>query len=161
MRDANRYRPNVAFILANAQGRVFLARRAGSEAWQFPQGGVDPCESPQDALYRELREEIGLDSGSVKIIASTRRWLKYRVPEPFRRYSSRQAFVGQRQKWYLLRFLGNPGEIRLDREQSPEFDQWNWVSYWYPLRCIIDFKRQVYGAAMIELAPRLAMDSTC
>ena len=161
MRDANRYRPNVAFILANHQDQVLLARRRGVDAWQFPQGGVAQGESPQDALYRELLEEIGVHRDSVKIMASTRGWLKYRVPERFRRHSSSKAFVGQRQKWYLLRFLGDAQDIRLDREQPPEFDQWRWVSYWYPLRCIIDFKRQVYAAAMIELAPQLGSDSKC
>lgn len=112
-------------------------------------------ESPQEALYRELLEEVGLSRDSVKILASTRKWLKYRVPQRFRRPYGGMSFVGQRQKWYLLKFLGDAREIHLDREHPPEFDQWRWVNYWYPLRCIIDFKRTVYGAAMIELAPHL------
>ena len=138
-----------------------LARRSGADAWQFPQGGVAPGESAQDALYRELLEEIGLYRDSVKIMASTKGWLKYRVPERFRRHAGSKGFIGQRQKWYLLRFLGDAQEIRLDREKPPEFDQWRWVSYWYPLRCVIDFKRRVYASAMIEFAPALATDATC
>lgn len=118
-------------------------------------------ESAQDALYRELLEEIGVHREFVKIMASTRGWLRYRVPEEFRHHSGSKAFTGQRQKWYLLRFLGDAHHIRLDREQPPEFDQWRWVSYWYPLRCIIDFKRRAYATAMIELAPQLGSDFRC
>ncbi len=138
-----------------------LARRSGSEAWQFPQGGVAPDEAPQDALYRELMEELGLEASAVSLLASTGSWFRYRVPKRFRRRSGHREFVGQRQKWYLLRFLGQDEDIRLDHETTPEFDQWRWVSYWYPLHCIVDFKRRVYGSAMTELAPRLREHVTC
>lgn len=113
-------------------------------------------ESPEDALFRELKEEIGLSRHSVSILGSTVHWLKYRVPERYRRTTASVDFFGQKQKWYLLRFVGNASEIHLDHEASPEFDEWRWVSYWYPARCIVNFKRRVYGAAMTELATRLA-----
>ena len=156
VRERNWYRPNIAVILADHQDRVLLARRSGSDNWQFPQGGVASGESPEDALYRELMEEVGLAKHSVKILGSTARWLSYRVPERYRRPAKHNSFVGQKQKWYLLRFLGDSSEIRLDREESPEFDCWRWVSYWYPVRCIVDFKRRVYAAALLELAPCLS-----
>lgn len=155
VREQNWYRPNVAFILADHQDRVFLARRMGTDSWQFPQGGVDSGESTLQALYRELKEEVGLSKHSVEVLGNTSRWLRYRVPDRYRRTPRKGAFVGQKQKWFLLRFVGDSSEIRLDREKSPEFDEWRWVSYWYPIRCIVDFKRRVYRAAMSELAPFL------
>ena len=161
MPDRERYRPNVAIILANREQRVLLARRRNSDAWQFPQGGVDEHESPEEALHRELHEEVGLVRERVKVVASTSRWLKYRIPDEFRRNHALKAFHGQRQKWFLLEFLGDDGDIQLDRQSPPEFDAWQWVNYWYPVRTVIDFKRQVYARAMKELAPHLANIGPC
>lgn len=157
VRKRNWYRKNVAVILADREDRVLIARRRDSvDAWQFPQGGVATDESPEEALFREINEEIGLSRGSVSILGSTARWLKYRVPERYRRPANSKAFAGQQQKWYLLRLVGDASEIHLDHQATPEFDEWQWVSYWYPARCIVYFKRRVYGAAMTELAPHLA-----
>ena len=107
-------------------------------------------------MYRELFEEVGLAPHSVRQVASTRAWRKYRITAAHKARPDLKSFIGQKQKWYLLEFLGKDADIRLDREPTPEFDAWRWVSYWYPVRTIVNFKRQVYAGAMKELAPHLA-----
>lgn len=154
MIDSDGYRPNVGIILANDEGRVLWAKRIGEAAWQFPQGGINDDEQPDDALFRELEEEIGLSEESVKVIACTKGWLRYRLPKRLLRQQS--SFVGQKQKWYLLKMLSKDEAISVDRTSSPEFDYWQWVSYWYPLGQVVSFKRDVYRKALKELAPNLS-----
>ena len=154
MIDAEGFRPNVGIVLANARGEVLWARRAGQDAWQFPQGGIQSEESPEQALYRELREEIGLTRDHVEIVACTRGWLRYRLPQRLVRQNSAPVCIGQKQKWFLLKMLADDAAIQLDSTHKPEFDHWSWVSYWYPLNQIIAFKREVYRRAMKELAPK-------
>ena len=154
MIDAEGFRPNVGIVLANARGEVLWARRAGQDAWQFPQGGIQGQETPEEALYRELNEEIGLSEHHVEIVACTRGWLRYRLPERLVRQNSAPVCIGQKQKWFLLRMLADDASVQLDSADKPEFDHWRWVSYWYPLSQIIAFKREVYRRAMKELAPK-------
>ena len=155
MIDADGYRPNVGIIVANDQGRVLWARRIGQEAWQFPQGGINDQETPEEALYRELHEEIGLSASNVEILACTKGWLRYKLPRRLRRQKS-TSFVGQKQKWFLLKMLAGDEAVRVDRSSAPEFDFWQWVTYWYPLGQVVSFKRDVYRRAMKELAPCLS-----
>lgn len=156
MVDADGFRPNVGIVIANDREQVLFARRIGeADAWQFPQGGIDADESAEAALYRELDEEVGLRKDCVEVVACTRDWLRYRLPPELRRRNSDPSFVGQKQKWFLLRLLGNDGQVRVDRCDNPEFDHWEWVSYWYPLHKVIAFKREVYRRALKELAPFL------
>lgn len=153
MIDKEGYRPNVGIVLANDRGQVLWARRVGGrDAWQFPQGGINRGESPEQALYRELEEEVGLAPESVEILAVTRGWLRYRLPRRFIRKGQKPLCIGQKQKWFLLRMLDDDGAVRLDMNDKPEFDHWQWVSYWYPLNQVISFKREVYRRAMKELA---------
>ena len=157
--DADGFRPNVGIILSNSLGQVLWARRVGGhDAWQFPQGGINKHESAEDALYRELFEEVGLESGSVEVVASTRSWLRYRLPRRMRRHNSSPGFKGQKQKWFLLRMLGDDAQVQMDRTDKPEFDHWRWVSYWYPVGQVVDFKRDVYRRALKELALSLPID---
>ena len=154
MVDADGFRPNVGIVLSNAQGQVLWARRVGGrDAWQFPQGGIQSNESAEDALYRELFEEIGLESHCVEILARTSGWLRYRLPRQMRRYNSSPGFKGQKQQWFLLRMLAQDSQVQVDHTDKPEFDGWRWVSYWYPVGQVVDFKRDVYRAALKELAP--------
>jgi putative (di)nucleoside polyphosphate hydrolase len=154
--DADGYRPNVGIILANAAGQVLWARRTGHhDAWQFPQGGISGNESPEQAMFRELWEEVGLEIPDVKIIASTRGWLRYRLPRRYVRQDNSPVCIGQKQKWFLLRMLGSDARVVLTHTHPPEFDSWRWVSYWYPLNQVVSFKREVYRRALTELAPRL------
>ena len=155
--DADGYRPNVGIVVANDRAQVLWARRVGGrDAWQFPQGGIQPSESPEEALYRELYEEVGLEPDAVQLVAGTQGWLKYRLPERLRRRDSSPSFIGQKQKWFLLRMLGDDGDIRVSRTRKPEFDDWRWVSYWYPVGQVVAFKQQVYRRALKELAPHMA-----
>lgn len=152
MIDGDGYRPNVGIIVANDQGRVLWARRAGQDAWQFPQGGINSNESIEEALFRELKEETGLDPENVEIVGSTRGWLRYKLPKRLLRQNS-SAFVGQKQKWYLLKMLADDAAVSFSHSETPEFDYWRWVSYWYPLGQVVSFKQEVYRKAMKELAP--------
>jgi len=153
--DEDGYRPNVGIVLANEQGQVLWAKRVGQDAWQFPQGGIRSNESPEDALYRELDEEIGLDASHVQIVGATRGWLRYKLPRRLLR-DNNSSFIGQKQKWFLLKMLAEDDLVKFDHSQSPEFDLWQWVSYWYPLGQVVSFKQDVYRRAMKELAPRLS-----
>lgn len=154
MIDADGFRPNVGIILANEQGRLLWARRVGGQdAWQFPQGGIKEHEDPELALFRELHEEIGLQRSDVEILAVTRGWLRYRLPKKLVRSDKSPVCVGQKQKWYLLKLTSSESEINLDLNDSPEFDHWQWVSYWYPLSKVVSFKRDVYRKALKELVP--------
>ncbi|MFV8818668.1 RNA pyrophosphohydrolase [Haliea sp. E17] len=153
MIDKDGFRPNVGIVLANDHGQVLWARRVGGrDAWQFPQGGINEGESPEQALYRELYEEVGLGPDSVEVLGATRGWLRYRLPKRYVRKGQTPACIGQKQKWYLLRLLAEDNAVCLDLNDKPEFDHWQWVSYWYPLNQVISFKREVYRRAMKELA---------
>ena len=158
MVDADGYRPNVGIVVANDFGQVLWARRIGGhDAWQFPQGGINADETPEQALYRELHEEVGLEAHCVKVVACTTGWLHYRLPRRLRRYDSEPSFKGQKQKWFLLKMLAGDERVCVSRSVKPEFDHWRWVSYWYPVSQVVEFKRDVYRRALKELAPRLVV----
>jgi len=152
--DADGFRPNVGIVIANAQGQLLWARRVGGQdAWQFPQGGINDNESAEQALYRELFEEVGLRKKDVKIIARTRGWLRYRLPKRLLRHGSNPLCVGQKQKWFLLQLISEDSSVAVDCHDGPaEFDGWRWVSYWYPLDQVVSFKRDVYRRALKELS---------
>ena len=153
MIDSDGFRPNVGIMLANARGQMFWARRiGGQEAWQFPQGGIKDDEDAEQALYRELNEEIGLREADVKLLAVTSGWLRYRLPARYIRQQD-PICVGQKQKWFLLLLETEEHKINLSADGSPEFDDWRWVSYWYPVNQVVSFKRDVYRRALKELAP--------
>ncbi len=152
MIDDDGYRFNVGIIICNRQGQVFWAKRYGQHTWQFPQGGVDEGETPEQAMYRELYEEVGLKSKDVKILAVSRHWLKYKLPKRLIRWDSKPICIGQKQKWFLLRLESDESCVDMNCGSTPEFDGWRWVSYWYPIRQVIAFKRDVYRRAMTEFA---------
>jgi putative (di)nucleoside polyphosphate hydrolase len=151
--DADGYRPNVGIILMNERGQLLWARRVGQNAWQFPQGGIKPDETPEEALYRELKEEVGLDPHQVEIVGKTRGWLRYRLPKRMLRHNSKPLCIGQKQKWFLLSIRCSDAFVCVDGTESPEFDGWRWVSYWYPLGQVVAFKKDVYRRALKELIP--------
>lgn len=153
MIDSDGFRPNVGIILTNDQGQVLWARRVGGQdAWQFPQGGINSHETPEQALYRELGEEVGLTERDVDVLACTRGWLRYRLPHRLIRHNTQPLCIGQKQKWFLLRLRGEEQRITLENDHHAEFDDWRWVSYWYPLGKVVAFKRDVYRRALKELA---------
>ncbi len=153
MIDVNGFRANVGIILTNGEGSVFWGRRVGRTGWQFPQGGICRNESAEDAMFRELREEIGIGREHVEVLGRTRRWLRYRLPQQYLRRDSLPLCIGQKQHWFLLRFTGTEADFRLDSTETPEFDHWRWVDYWTPAEEVIFFKRKVYRRALRELAP--------
>lgn len=152
MIDKDGYRPNIGIIVTNDQGLVLLAKRIGQDSWQFPQGGIQKDETPEQALYRELHEELGLAAKDAIIIGSTKHWLRYRIPHQFRRHHFKPVCVGQKQKWFLLKLISDDNVINLNQGEKPEFDGWRWASYWQPIREVIHFKKQVYRQALKELA---------
>lgn len=154
MIDNDGYRPNVGIVVCNDRGQVLWARRCSRDGWQFPQGGIKRHETVDQALYRELYEEVGLSPEKVEVRARTRDWLFYDLPAHLQRTPS-TGFRGQKQIWYLLRLLGAEADVRLDAGGNPEFDDWRWVDYWTPVECIVAFKREVYRRALTELAPYL------
>jgi putative (di)nucleoside polyphosphate hydrolase len=149
--DEEGFRANVGIVICNKQGSLLWAKRIGQDAWQFPQGGIKPGESLEDALYRELNEEVGLQEQHVKILHQTEDWLRYRLPRNFIRRHSLPVCICQKQKWFLLGLEVAEQEIDLARSTQPEFDAWRWVEYWHPLSEVIDFKREVYRQALQEL----------
>jgi putative (di)nucleoside polyphosphate hydrolase len=151
--DSDGYRPNVGIILSNPVGEVLWARRIGQDAWQFPQGGIRDGESPEEAMFRELEEELGLTAGLVEIVACTQGWLRYRLPRHLIRRTAKQMCIGQKQIWFMLRFAGEDKDVHLDLSEEPEFDRWRWVEYWYPLEKVVPFKRKVYERALRQFAP--------
>lgn len=155
MIDTDGYRQNVGIILANKVGQVLWAKRVGQEAWQFPQGGIKAHETPQRAVIRELHEELGLTTKQVEILGATKGWLRYRLPAHLIRYHQRPLCIGQKQIWYMLYLSGKDSDIRFDVSDLPEFDQWRWVDYWYPLQEVVYFKHQVYETALKELSASL------
>ena len=161
MLDREGYRPNVGIVLLNGRNEVFWGKRVGQHSWQFPQGGIQHGESPEQAMYRELHEEVGLLPEHVQIIGRTRDWLRYDVPEEYlrRQHTTRvhqAAYRGQKQIWFLLRLVGLDSDIQLRASEHPEFDAWRWVPFWIQLDAVIDFKREVYQMALSELARYLS-----
>ena len=152
--DAQGFRANVGIVLIRDDQRVFVGGRPGGKGWQFPQGGISPGEAPEQALFRELKEEVGLEEYDVSVIASTQGWLRYRLPRQYQRHDGKSFCIGQKQRWFLLRFTGSDERFRFDTTDQPEFERWRWADYWSPVRDVIFFKRAVYVRALEELGQR-------
>ncbi|MCL2076191.1 MAG: RNA pyrophosphohydrolase [Betaproteobacteria bacterium] len=152
MLDKEGFRPNVGIVLCNAKNEVFWGKRIREHSWQFPQGGIKRGETPLEAMYRELREEIGLKPEHVVLLGRTKGWLRYEVPIQWIRREWRGSYRGQKQIWFLLRLLGRDHNISLRSSHHPEFDAWLWHDYWVPMNAVIEFKRGVYIDALNELA---------
>ena len=152
MLDRDGFRPNVGIILLNQKSQVFWGKRIRTHSWQFPQGGIDRGENPEQAMFRELHEEVGLHPQHVHVLARTRDWLRYEVPDRFIRRDARGHYKGQKQIWFLLQLVGHDWDLNLRATDHPEFDAWRWNNYWVPLDAVVEFKRGVYEMALLELA---------
>ena len=152
MIDNDGYRTNVGLVIFNSRGQLFWARRIGQYSYQFPQGGIQKDEILEDAMYRELYEEVGLRPEQVEVIAKTHSWVKYKLPKKYIRYHSLPLCIGQKQKWFLLKLTTNEKNINLSASNHPEFESWKWVSYWYPIRQIVSFKQHVYRLILCEFS---------
>lgn len=155
MLDKDGFRPNVAIVIANHRNQVFWGKRIREHSWQFPQGGINPGESPEEAMFRELHEEVGLRPDHVRILGRTRDWLRYEVPSSWIKREWRGNYRGQKQIWYLLRLVGRDSDLNLRGDSRPEFDAWRWNDYWVDLDGVIEFKRDVYKRALNELEHHL------
>ena len=137
MIDFDGYRPNVGIVICNRNGQVLWAKRCGQNSWQFPQGGINDNESAEQAMYRELYEEVGLQPKDVRILYVSKHWLRYKLPKRLLRYDSKPMCIGQKQRWFLLQLVGDEKNINMQTTKSPEFDGWRWVSFWYPVRQVV------------------------
>ena len=150
MVDKDGFRANVAMVISNGRGQILLAKRVGQKAWQFPQGGIDLGEKPEQAALRELYEEVGIDRSDVQEITSSEGWYKYDLPEAsIQKYFFKNKFKGQKQKWFMFKLL-NDVSIDFTNDATPEFDDYKWASYWHPLHTIVDFKKDVYRSVLKE-----------
>ncbi len=138
------YRPCAGVVLMNADGLVFAGQRIDMPgAWQMPQGGIDGDETPRDAALRELTEETGVAPDKVEVLAETPGWVHYDLPPELLGKVWKGRYGGQRQKWVLMRFLGDDADIRIDTDH-PEFQEWRWMPSAALLENIVPFKRGVY-----------------
>ena len=145
------YRSNVGIMMVNEQGYVFVGQRLDNNqnAWQMPQGGIDAGEDPETAAYRELLEETGVKKQDVRFVASSSQWLSYDLPEDLIPILWNGKFRGQKQKWFLFKFLGEDGDINIATEH-PEFSKWKWISKENLLKEIVPFKKSVYKNVLKE-----------
>lgn len=160
MSDSLPYRAGVSIMLVSAQGLVFVGQRFDSivEAWQMPQGGIDPGEDPYTAALRELEEETGVLPHLVEPVAETADWLTYDLPPELVGVLWKGRYRGQRQKWYALRFLGTDADVNLDahaHNSHAEFKAWQWASPDRLADLIVPFKRALYAELISELGPKI------
>ncbi len=150
------YRPNVGIMLANRVGQVFVAQRLDSEfdAWQMPQGGIDQGEEPRTAALRELEEETGIPAELVTIEAESNCWITYDLPHDLVPKIWKGRWRGQKQRWYLMRFLGDDNQIDIETDH-PEFSQWQWLDHRQLVAKIVPFKREVYAKVVAEFSSHL------
>ncbi len=151
MIDSEGYRPNVGIIIVNKEGKLFWGKRIQQDAWQFPQGGIRENETPQQAVFRELKEEVGLDPSDVRILGRTEDWISYDLPKHLIRHYSHPICVGQKQIWFMLGLESEESQINLNSHDAPEFEGWDWVEYWQPVQEVVNFKQAVYHQALTEL----------
>jgi putative (di)nucleoside polyphosphate hydrolase len=148
------YRPAAAIMLLNRQNQVWVGQRRDTtlEAWQMPQGGLDEGEEPEAGALRELHEETGIAPHLVEMIAQSREALLYDLPEDLISKLWKGRYRGQRQYWFLGRFLGTDADVRIETAE-PEFRAWRWVEAEELPRLIVPFKRALYEAILAEFRP--------
>ena len=148
------YRLNVAMIVLNEENKSLFCKRKNTDNWQFPQGGVDEDENIESAMFRELNEEVGLERENVEIKAVSQNLIYYDIPRSIRSRVLGGQYKGQAQIYFLLKLMS--GEIDLNLENTPEFDRYSWVPFWFPLNRVVDFKKEAYRRALIEFKNQIS-----
>lgn len=148
------YRPCVGVMVVNPQGLIWVGKRIDNpgNAWQMPQGGIDPGEPARDAAFRELEEETSIPGNAVELLAESGDWVRYDLPFDLVPKLWKGRYRGQAQKWFLMRYDGPNDAVRIDTE-IPEFSHWAWMEYDDVLNAIVPFKRHVYAAVWKEFGP--------
>jgi putative (di)nucleoside polyphosphate hydrolase len=150
------YRPAVGVMLINGERKVWVGQRLDStlEAWQMPQGGLDPGETPLEGAYRELEEETGIRRDLVELVEQARDELTYDLPEDLIGKVWKEPWRGQRQTWFLMRFLGQDSDVNI-ATADPEFRAWKWAEPRELPSMIVPFKKKLYEDLIKAFAGRL------
>jgi putative (di)nucleoside polyphosphate hydrolase len=146
------YRKNVGAIILNKNKEIFVGKRFGTQvkvSWQMPQGGIGENETEEDALFREMEEEIGILQNNFSILGKTQDHHYYTIPKKMRKSAWNNIYVGQRQRWFLLEFKGKDEDFNINTE-FPEFAEWKWLSAEDVIENAISFKREIYLKVLIE-----------
>ncbi|MGI9461980.1 MAG: RNA pyrophosphohydrolase [Alphaproteobacteria bacterium] len=151
------YRFGVGVMLFNYQGLIFAGERKKiSNAWQMPQGGIDKGETPYQAMLRELYEETGIRQQHIEIIKQTEDWLHYDLPPNIQRRLWQGKYIGQKQKWYLCRFVGRDEDVNIKAHRPCEFIEWNWLATDDLMSMAVDFKQELYKKIFTRFMPEMA-----
>jgi len=143
-------------MVLNRQGQIFAGQRLDAPnalraAWQMPQGGVDPGETPRDAALRELTEETGIPASHIQVLRESEKWMPYDLPRHLVRKLWDGRYRGQTQRWFALRFTGPDALVNIATE-IPEFCRWTWMDHAELINKIVPFKRDTYSAVFDEFA---------
>ncbi len=154
--DQNKYRLNVGIMIINSQGLIWMGKRrhtlSSPFSYQMPQGGIDPGETPEQTLWRELYEEVGLSQNECKVLAVSKNWYTYLIPPE---HKMRSKYAGQKQKWFLLQLTCPDETVCLNKTDYPEFSSFKWMTPEEAKNAVIPFKREVYQKVLAEFAPYL------
>lgn len=150
------YRPCVGVVLINRNGLIFTGQRLDQtmEAWQMPQGGIDPGEEPLQTAIRELGEETGIDAALISLLGETPEWHYYDLPDELIGKTWKGRYAGQRQKWFAMRFLGSDADVNI-ATAHPEFRAWRWSTIDTLVELAAPFKRELYADVITVLRPFL------
>jgi putative (di)nucleoside polyphosphate hydrolase len=149
------HRPNVGIALFNQAGQIWLGRRDAAPPpwqWQLPQGGIDPGETPEDAALRELTEETGITASATIPLGTIEHWLAYDYPPEVRDDPKfrKKRHLGQKQRWFALRFVGQDSDVDLVGHAEIEFDAWRWADLNEIPNLVIPWKRDIYETVVAE-----------
>jgi putative (di)nucleoside polyphosphate hydrolase len=139
------YRSGVGIMLINRENKIFVGKRIdnNSDAWQMPQGGLDAGETEDLAMFRELKEETGIAEEKIKILQKSQSYHYYNLPYKLQKKFWGGKYLGQKQRWYLVEFIGDEKDVNIHTE-SPEFSDWKWISKEEIVNAIVPFKRELY-----------------